>query len=425
MHRGCVFERSLASKLMAFATALIVACSSELATPSPESVTQVEEVETISGPGALTLVLVVDDGAGEATVRLRETVLQSARDFAESQLSPGGCASHSPLGTPIDLDAIVVHPSALAGQELTTPLELPMLTWRADWRRIEDAEAWLAGIEQALAFTAPPNTNYALAQATRRAWDLALGRVSPSNNSESYLVSSVERTFVFTVATMRDDSSPGAIGQYEIERHAFAADSRLAILQSVVAPDVANAGCGEEIARPPRLQEWVPFSVPSFFSNSSCTYYPLDPSLSSDCFAQCRQRMPLVDATGTAQCRVTVLTEGTSACDAKFGRIDPLSPDGVRRPRMAETLNGDLARACEVQQLEGEALRSCISEPECTACTPGWCSAGPSVLIPGLCHEGFAVWPIRFTRGADRPGEYHTVCKTEAAISEPVSSASP
>lgn len=410
---------------MVLATALVVACSSELATPSPQSVAQVEEVEIISGPGASTLVLVVDDGADEATVRLRQTVLQSARDFAESQLSPGHCASHSPLGTPIDLDAIVVHPSALAGQELTTPLELSTLTWRADSRRISDAEAWLAGIEQALAFTAPTSTNYALAQVTRRAWDLALGLVSPSNNSESYLVSSIERTFVFMVATMRDDASPGDITQYEIERHGFGVDSRLAILHSVVAPDVAKAGCGEEIARPPRLQEWVPFSVPSLFSNSSCAYYPLDPSLSSDCIAYCRQRIPLVDAMGTAQCRVTVLTEGTSPCDAKFGRIDPLSPDGVRRPRMAETLNGDLARECEVQQLEGEALRSCISEPECTACSPGWCAAGPSVLITGLCREGFSLWPIRFTGGADRPGEYHTVCNAEATISESVSSASP
>ncbi len=67
---------------------------------------------------------------------------------------------------------------------------------------------------------------------------------------------------------------------------------------------------------------------------------------------------------------------------------------------------------CEIRQLEGSALASCVSSLDCADCEPGWCAT----QVPDLLdHCEKAPNPFRFVGGADRAARVTAEIRCEAA----------
>jgi len=53
-------------------------------------------------------------------------------------------------------------------------------------------------------------------------------------------------------------------------------------------------------------------------------------------------------------------------------------------------------RACEIPQLEGAALRSCVEDLACSDCTPGFCATRVPELLDNCPYPEEPVpWPLR------------------------------
>lgn len=90
-------------------------------------------------------------------------------------------------------------------------------------------------------------------------------------------------------------------------------------------------------------------------------------------------------------------TLSTESCNADFGWLDPLDARGERTPRIMHDADGE-RRVCEIRQLEGAALESCIDSLACPECEPGWCATRVPELLAD-CSTGRPD-PFRFVSGS-------------------------
>jgi hypothetical protein len=116
----------------------------------------------------------------------------------------------------------------------------------------------------------------------------------------------------------------------------------------------------------------------------------------------CLNRPVSTTADGSAVCLITATYSGTDPCPAELCWSDPVGPDGTRAPRIDHDASGDM-RVCEVLQLQGAALASCVGALDCADCGAGWCSTVVPELAPSAryCPPNTYYSSFRFVHGAD------------------------
>lgn len=130
----------------------------------------------------------------------------------------------------------------------------------------------------------------------------------------------------------------------------------------------------------------------------------------------CLTWSPRIDADGVAACTATAHVRVDATCDPAYGWLDPVGPGGERASRVEHDAQYDYDyRVCEIRQLTGSALASCIHSLDCPDCEPGWCATEVSELLD-QCSTTYPD-PLRFVQGSDNAPGGRIIIRCEAADS--------
>jgi hypothetical protein len=355
---------------------------------------------------------VVDDHADAA--ELRATV---ARTFEQmdavyaiqnaSCIPPFDPAAYHP----VDRTLLIVHPSAGGSDRYTNELDLPALRWRENQQTQVAHDAWARAVTQALEPKVAASDPFTALAAYERALSLVSSGREPESDVEAAILDALPARYRTTllVALGRDDESGGEAAAYAVPLGSNV-DGGPVILPTA-SPLPARADCyARDVTSTPRYESWV--EAQGFYSvgHWPCSDETFIPEVHGDCGRGCLSFSPVRDAAGTAACKVLVTMRDDAPCPTEYGWLDPEAPDGERAPRTTRDAEGD-HRVCEIRQLTGAALESCVTSLECPDCEPGWCATDVPELIDG-CRQAFAVDDhessgehpnrFRFVHGADR-----------------------
>jgi len=160
-----------------------------------------------------------------------------------------------------------------------------------------------------------------------------------------------------------------------------------------------------------RYAAWRDAQLPYHVGHWPCSDASFYLPLAEDCTGNCLKFAPVIESDGSALCTISAKLPDEEPCNAALGWLDPLGRDGRRAPQVVNE-NGAAHRVCEIRQLEGAALASCVSSLECADCVPGWCAT----QVPDLLdHCEKAPNPFRFVGGADRAAWVTAEIRCEAA----------
>jgi len=334
--------------------------------------------------------VLVDDTPGAVGLR---AALSSAFEELDAEI-----ARHRSIGTedpaawhPIDRSVVFVRPSTSGAFRLWGPAQDPALRFQAHQvfgpERVRWMDAVRAGID---AEPAEPGAPFQALAALANAEALLDGSRPPDTAAEQELLDALPSNAALSevVALATEDASPGEASQYFARRH-----DRYGVVVPAAEAHVGSACSDSSAQTTPRYQGFDPGSQawpcedPNFFA-----------ILWDEVRPRCLARPIAIDAAG-AQCRALARYPGSEPCPTELGWLDPLDANGQRTPHVLGS--GDEAtRVCEIRQLEGAALASCVSRLDCADCEPGWCATEVPELIPNACGAGRYYPPFRFVLGA-------------------------
>jgi hypothetical protein len=395
-----------------------------------ESLRQLSYVhESAQGWPELVLFVVEDADTDEARA-LRAAVGDATSAWeADRRATTGTCDPWNDPAhwDPIERRTVVVRPSAPPGQRLWSWLDDPKLAWVADDRTPEGDARWSGAVRQALEDRlAPADAPYPLLEAATDTLALLAGRRDPADAHEAALVAALSAVpegprplrVQVVLATTRDDAGAAPVASYPAPL-----DGPWFPEWLVVAPTDEDCASLTSLLRSPsveatpRLAAWV---EPTGASLGAVRWWPCDAlslvvgASDGGCPGGTHPIARWPD--GTAQCRVEATLAGTEPCDGALGHLDPLGEDGLRRPlTVVGSLGEDaVSRRCEVRQLTGAALASCVHSVDCPDCEPGWCwsERWPELIPPGQgTRAGKAYVGLRYVLGADLGfGFYDVTC---------------
>jgi hypothetical protein len=403
----------------------LVACSTNDASMDHGSVdSRVAHYEATIAPTERELWLfVLDDAATPAARTLREQVAAAVRlpdggPLAASESVCAGDAADPAHPDPIDLSVIVVRPSQRV-ESWTTPATLPGLAWRGDRDDPAAYSGWLDAIRVELVRESSTDAvaNYSPVEAIHSALSRLSGERSSATPAESGVLETFENarpTYVrvFAAAT-RDDASPLAVSSYPIAGYqrldakpGFGFELRTLLLPA--SPSDPTVTPGEPNAATfPRWHEFASTLDTGSFHFPSNTPDGLFAShwLSGKQVAPCWSAEPVRETDGSAQCRVHVVTDDVQTCNASRGWIDPLVLDatnGKRSPKYETNPDGTKRRICEILQLTGDPLASCLTQLDSAPTSAGWCYPEPSDACRQGCPSGRVPIAFRFAGDSSR-----------------------
>jgi hypothetical protein len=395
-------------RTVALVTLVCSACGPREGDPPPAGQVRIHAEEWRFGMDEDLVVLVLDDAPTPDAANLRQAVVTAFGSEVGRLLGTErtcGSPVSDPAGWPVvHSPVVIVHPSAPLEERWTTPTDDPALDfrsngWSDDGTALTDAVA--RGLSAPLAATGTP---YSLLESVRATLDILGGRVAPGNVAEQRLADAQPaRLIELVVATTRDDESPLAVTAYSAPQV-----DGLQVSTTVVAPGTQPTPgfCESDAASVTgRIGEWLRSS-----GRPSTLAWPCDAPITDsfalfgivDCGALCWGAPIIVDAGGTAECRILAVGDTSEPCDPARGWIDPAGDDGSRRSTLETDDLGTVHRLCEIQQLTGDALANCRTSRECPDCGSGWCRTD----LTGLgwddsdCPSPGVVPHLRFVGGA-------------------------
>jgi len=397
------------------AVLLVAAGCGASESPPPVPADDSHTVTRAVGPAWPEVYVVVADDRSDAS-KLRDVLVHSFVDLDQ----PSGFSFDPAAFHPVDRRVIVAHPSAPTAASVTSEVEIPELHWRSNQKTATEQGAWLGAIARATAPEQPAAGPFAALSAYARAASLALGARSPETEDEAALAAALpaERTTYVIAALGHEDESEGDATTYAVPL-GMNAYPGFAILPK--RDDVpASADCYPfGGATSDRYQAWV--SAQHFY-DGEVGYWPcadesfLRPLTDEGIVEDCYTWSPRIDADGAAACTVTAHARVDATCDPAYGWLDPIGPGGERAPRVEHDAKNDYDyRVCEVRQLTGSALASCINSLDCPDCEPGWCATE----VPELLTDCSTTHPdqFRFVQGSDSGAQGRVVIRCEAAES--------
>jgi len=335
------------------------------------------EVE-VDSPGRV-LVLVVDDEATMDAAAVRSATIGALRPTLK-QLFRDGQSGLDTDWLRSDLRVVVVHPSTPGSSRATGPSEAPSLALITANASIADVDALADSAAQAIeSAVAPSGVSYSLLKATAQTVELLARTRPPADASEASLLASIgePEELVLVVATSSDDASAGSIDSYAW----WAPPPPFGLVLSSILSPLARGedACAGVLDSTSRLAAWVAEAVRAGVSfevlGAPCEtlqQYGFD-SVIGDVEPWCLPATPVTRPDGTPACLVTATFLDDASCASRPGMLDPMAPDGVRRPQSSSADAGLAGRVCEVHELEGLAATACSESPTCDGCTPGWC----------------------------------------------------
>ena len=362
-------------------------------------------------PAPETLLVLLDDT--KAATDLRDA-LASAFDDLDDDLARQRASCSAPIDPaawhPIDRSVVFARPSRPGPSGYWSAAQDPALRLRAQQAFGPERTRWMEAVRAGItAQPAPASAPFQALAALANAESLLDGSRPPETPAESDLLNALPSplTFGTVIALATEDASSGESSQYPYE---FQSDLLSVVLPAEQPREISD--CSDR--SPPttaryqafsdRAQAW-PCKNPDFFGTSS----------SSDCNQRCL-RQPVAIDSGIAQCRATARYPGSEPCPTELGWLDPLDGRGQRTARV-EGSGTNATRVCEIRQLEGPALTSCVTRLDCTNCEPGWCATQVPELVPqSACAAGSYYPPFRFVLGAGqaRSAEVSVVCNQAA-----------
>jgi hypothetical protein len=193
-----------------------VACTDGDAPPTTDGSVFLYATELTLRADRVQYLFVVDDDPGEEAARLRAAVAAAFRDA----MRLAAIRKEPDAWRPVDIDAIVVHPSGHAPHATS-----PRFTWRADDADPAGAERLSDAVDSELARNARPDEVHAPLEAASQAWkELALA--------------APERRAVLLVATTREDESPLPTAIYAVSSYDRA--TQTSTDTALVAPGLAS-----------------------------------------------------------------------------------------------------------------------------------------------------------------------------------------
>lgn len=278
----------------------------------------------------------------------------------------------------------------------TTPFDDPNLrlqsnTWNPDGTALANAvQASFANGP-----TAAAGAPYPLLSAVRYTVDLLAGARDPATDAERHVADAGTGAHVeVVVATTRDDESAGTVATYALPSNALGNPFVHTVLPA------GPGGCSATVPAPlaPRVDEWHPIESLSWPCSINAIGWIGILGVAADCVPLCLESPIVVDADGSAECRVTVTALDSAPCDPARGWVDP--PGG---PAVTRDPSGLDFRKCEVQELTGDALEKCRSTEDCPDCGSGWCRTDLTDITgwqDADCHGGGVTTHLRFVGGA-------------------------
>jgi hypothetical protein len=348
-----------------------------------------------AGPRSETWLVLVDDtnaGAG-----LREALAKGFEDW-DAELAQHQESCTPPFDPaawhPVDRSIVFVHPSTKGVAGYTSPAQDPALRLQGEQLSGPERERWMTAVRIGIeAQPAPPGSPFQALAALADAVSLLDGTRLPQSAAEQDLLDALPAPqFIGEVlALATEDESPGEASQYP---HSPLHELIGAVLPAAEPrePAACSYGTVPTTARYQAFsrsaQAW-PCEQPDFFATQ----------LWDDCSTSCLSQPIAVDA-GIAQCRATASYLGSEPCPSQLGWLDPVDAQGKRSPRV-DGSGAKATRVCEIRQLEGPALDSCVNRLDCADCEPGWCATKVPELVPQeRCASGKSYPPWRFVLGA-------------------------
>jgi len=370
--------------------------------------------EFVAGtPAPETLLVLVDDT--EAGASLRQALSEAFDDWDSAlAIHHDSCAAPVDPATwqSIDRSVVFIHPSTPDSMGYWGPSQDPALRLQAQRPSDGERSHWMEAVRVGInAQPAPAGAPFQALLALQNAESLLDGSRLPTSTSELELLNTLPSPLHLgtVIALATEDASPAEANQYLAHLHS---DLLGAVLPAAQAQAQTQASCARKSADvTPRYgalsasaQAW-PCKNPDFFGSD----------VWSDCSTRCLQRPIAVNA-AVAQCRAMAKYPGSEPCPTEFGWLDPLAANGQRAPRV-EGSGATATRVCEIRQLEGAALASCVERLDCADCVPGWCATEVDELVPhDRCTAGSVYPPFRFVLGAAQAHQAQvTVVCNEAA----------
>jgi hypothetical protein len=348
------------------------------------------------------VLLVVDDEPSPQAQAIRAATAQALPATLQQLVSE----SRSGLNTDwvrADLRLVVVHPSIAGSAGVIGPNDDPALGLITDNATPEAIAATSAAAARAIdGSVAAEGAPYALLAAAASAMDLVTGIRPAADTREQGLLASLGSRWevALIIATSGDDRSAGAV----TTRPWWRDGDHPALTLMTSMHTAADGGCGGDLDPSTRLAAWVAATqrgspgadllFPSCTDESDPhTIAPqglLPQHIVGDFNPLC---LPALATTpqGAAACRLIATMADDAPCSAQPGMLDPLDPDGERRPRFAGD-SGNAQRVCEIRALEGAEAAACSTRLDCSGCSAGWCATTP-LAFPG-CTD------FRFVHGA-------------------------
>ena len=366
------------------------------------AVTQFGSEFTLS-PVRRVLVVAVDDEATADAATIRSATAARLRPTMKHEVADGAADLDSDW-LRADLRVVIVHPSIAGSARAIGPSDDPNLAVVTDNASLGDIDALADAAARAVdAFVAPAGGRYSLLEATARTVELLARARAPEDAREASLLASLGKPEMVAVVlgTSRDDDSAEGVAAYAWWRPPlpFFIDFGVT-LSPLQGPDV----CSRTLEPSTRLGAWSAeageamhrFTVlnPACAAETSGTETSGFDGIIPDRWPICLPATPATRPEGEAACRVRVTTAETVPCSTDPGMLDPLDPDGVRRPRTEAAEDGTLLRVCDVHELAGAQAGTCSkTTTTCTGCAPGWCVAD---IGSPFCPTG----TFRFVHGA-------------------------
>jgi hypothetical protein len=387
--------------LAAWLAPACIACSAQVPQAVDGGVTQFSTSIATSGDRVV-MIVAVDDGSSPEAQAIRAATV-AALPATLQQLVNESASGLDTDWARADVRLVVVHPSIAGSAGASGPNDDPALALITDNATpdaiAETAAAAARAIDGSVAAEGAP---YALLNAAAATMDLLTGLRRPADTREEGLLASLGsfQQVALVMATSRDDGSKGGATTRTWWRDGD--HPALTLLTSMHA--AADGGCAGELDPSTRLGAWLAATQHGFPSADllfpSCndesdphTIAPeglLPQHVIGDVNPLCLP-VPATTPQGAAACRLTATMSGEAPCSTQPGMLDPLDPDGVRRPRLSGDA-GNAQRVCEIRALAGAEAAACSARQECSGCSAGWCTT--KIADFPECRY------LRFVRGA-------------------------
>lgn len=368
---------------------LVVGCSSAPLEEGPSFVVWETPGFLTRAPRTL-LILVVDDTPSSEARDLRSFLAHRITDYF-----PDNCCVVDP-GTlvPVDLHTLLI-PASRPSEALHAGIHPSLLLREADFAGHRDAYlAELADRIRGLEAPAPAPTRYI--DAARYWLTLARGDRTAANSAEHLFAGSLlgtERVLlqVIVAANASDESADGPPMESALERFE-GQTSNGTIFERWDSPLQIHWGLRVEEGRNPIVYAGEPLlegtdePVRRFFGGyvraGGHPDAPLPfgtPPVRS--WSQLCVDGPVVETSGEHACILTALVPLEESCERPGWTVPP--PDETQSDLVPVGYAGakEVFRRCRIQQLAGNALTSCQTDPLCENCEEGFCLASPETLV--------------------------------------------